>query len=622
MCRAYRPLTLVILFYGLQDAELQEYGLRILRDAQQIHPEDYHLNFNLALALRNQYDYEGAVRFYTAAVSLRPNSYTAHYNLGGTLLYQKRLDEAIAEFRKVIELNPADASAYSSLGRALGDQGKLDEAVAVFRKAIKLLPNRYTLQFDLGRVLRDQGKVDEANAATALGTEGALHAVELEPKNASVHYSTLAGYLREDGKFDEAIDAYRKAIQADPRINNDSRNQLGNLLLQQGKLDEAMAVFREAIEVHATDARAYDGLGRVLREQGKLDEAIHAFRRSIEIKPGAGTFINLGDALSRQKKPDEELDAYRKAVEVEPTFAFGHWAIGEALREQKKLDEAVLALRKSIELDPELVYGYFSLGQVLYDQKKLGESFEAFQKAVEVDPKAVAAVHARIVEMRKAQDFGEFRDREDFKRLNAAIEARGVPVVGDQNAQEGRFAEAERQYAAVVLSLPDDNGSALRLAFLRLAMEDRDGYEAVCREMLERFADSKDPIAQRRTVQVCLISNSPVGELDTLQRLAEAALAAGETGADVSLKALARRERGLAAYRAGDWQGALNWCRKSRELTDRKHWAAQNLMVEAMALYQLGNTQEARAAYDTAVGNMHELFPNALISSAQVGLTG
>ena len=103
-------------------------------------------------------------------------------------------------------------------------------------------------------------------------------------------------------------------------------------------------------------------------------------------------------------------------------WPLGHW---RGPGEQKKLDEAVLALRKSIELDPELVYGYFSLGQVLYDQKKLGESFEAFQKAVEVDPKAVAAVHARIVEMRKAQDFGEFRDREDFKRLNAAIEARG-----------------------------------------------------------------------------------------------------------------------------------------------------------------------------------------------------
>ena len=95
--------------------------------------------------------------------------------------------------------------------------------------------------------------MDEANAATALGTEGALHAVELEPKNASGHYSTLAGYLREEGKFDEAIDAYRKAIEADPRTNPDSRNELGNLLLQQGKLDEAVAVFREAIEVHATD---------------------------------------------------------------------------------------------------------------------------------------------------------------------------------------------------------------------------------------------------------------------------------------------------------------------------------------------------------------------------------
>ena len=114
MCCADPPLTLVILFYGLQDAELQEYGLRILRVMQQIHPGDYHLNFNLALALRIQYDYEGAIRFYTAAVSLRPNSYPSHYNLGGTLLHQKKLDGAIAEFRKAIELNPAEQGLLQS----------------------------------------------------------------------------------------------------------------------------------------------------------------------------------------------------------------------------------------------------------------------------------------------------------------------------------------------------------------------------------------------------------------------------------------------------------------------------------------------------------------------------
>ena len=59
-----------------------------------------------AMALYGQEDYEGAVRFSTAAASLRPYAASAYHNLGLCLTRQKKLDDAATAYRKVVELRP------------------------------------------------------------------------------------------------------------------------------------------------------------------------------------------------------------------------------------------------------------------------------------------------------------------------------------------------------------------------------------------------------------------------------------------------------------------------------------------------------------------------------------
>jgi tetratricopeptide (TPR) repeat protein len=63
-----------LLLARLRGVQLSDTALRLLRDAQEIYPGDFWLNFDLGFALGNQKDYEGAIRFYTAAVAIRPKS--------------------------------------------------------------------------------------------------------------------------------------------------------------------------------------------------------------------------------------------------------------------------------------------------------------------------------------------------------------------------------------------------------------------------------------------------------------------------------------------------------------------------------------------------------------------
>jgi protein O-GlcNAc transferase len=56
-------------------------------------------------------------------------------------------------------------------------------------------------------------------------------------------------------------------------------------LNDQGKLDEAVACYRRALELKPDYAEAHNNLGNALKDQGKLDEAVACYRRALELKP-------------------------------------------------------------------------------------------------------------------------------------------------------------------------------------------------------------------------------------------------------------------------------------------------------------------------------------------------
>src|SRR5262249_25910454 len=111
---------------------------RLLRRAQERHPEDFWVNFILGNTLLDGQMPEEAVGYSRAALAIRPRTFAVHTNLGNALRRQGKGDEALAEYRKAIALEPGLGPAHLNLGSALHDKGKVAEAIACFRKAIEL----------------------------------------------------------------------------------------------------------------------------------------------------------------------------------------------------------------------------------------------------------------------------------------------------------------------------------------------------------------------------------------------------------------------------------------------------------------------------------------------------
>ncbi len=209
-------ISLQLLGTGLSAAGDNARAESVLRAAQNRHPRDVWVSFELGRVLQKQSRRDEAIRFYTAARAIRPET--------------------------------AQALAF-----ALEDRGESDAAIAVFRDLVGAAPESASHLANLGTALKEKGLSREADeildAAVALGREAT------RKKPGSYGHDNLGFTFLIQGKLHEAIAECREAIRLQPD-NVAARNKLGVALQRLGKLDEAIAAFLEAIRIDPEDHSA------------------------------------------------------------------------------------------------------------------------------------------------------------------------------------------------------------------------------------------------------------------------------------------------------------------------------------------------------------------------------
>jgi tetratricopeptide (TPR) repeat protein len=142
-------------------------------------------------------------------------------------------------------------------------------------------------------------------------------------------------------------------------------------LAGQGKLDEAVTTYRRAIGIKPDYAEGYRNLGNILVRQGKLDEAIAAYWQVTGIKPDyAEAYRNLADSM-KFKPGDPHLaamealaaqtDGLSKTDRMQLDFALSkaYADLKEHHRSFEHLLKGAAAKRPSIQYDEAVVLGLF-----------------------------------------------------------------------------------------------------------------------------------------------------------------------------------------------------------------------------------------------------------------------
>jgi adenylate cyclase len=221
-----------------------------------------------------------ARKLFEEAIALDPNSASAYTFLAWTYMVDRLFGKSMKEsLRRAIELgqraislDESEAGAYASLGYFYTYAGQFDKAVAHAERGLALDPNSFEVLFNSGAALAFSGRPEEAIPL--------LHKVlRLNPFAPSLCFVTLSVAYRMAGRFDEAVEQAKRAVERNPK-DLVAYLALATGCILTGREREARAAAAEVLKMNP--AFSVEQFGRILpyKDKSFVDRSIDAWRKA------------------------------------------------------------------------------------------------------------------------------------------------------------------------------------------------------------------------------------------------------------------------------------------------------------------------------------------------------
>jgi tetratricopeptide (TPR) repeat protein len=172
----------------------------------------------------------------------------------------------------------------------------------------------------------------------------------------------------------------------------------------------------------------------------------------------------------------------------------------------------------------------------------------------------------------------------------------------------GNFKESAEDYRAIIELQPTDHWDWFRRGCLLAYLNKTEAYRAHCRAMLERFGDTKDHFIADRTGKTCLLLAEVGGDPTQLSELVDRALASGGPPDNLHWFQMAK---GMAEYRAGHFDAAIDWLTRSQKAQTIASGIAGTKAYLSMAHYRSGHETQARDLLAQANQGVERDLPKA-----------
>ncbi len=298
------------------------------------------MSFNKAKALKTaskyvqQGKFQAAIEEYRKIVQAEPNDITTLNTLGDLYVKAGYTDEAIQTFLRIAEH-------YRTAGFNL-------KAIAMFKKINKLDPANVEIGLKLAALYAQQKLMADARCQYLMVAEHYLRAgqnkqalevyqkiADLDPENTTIQLKLAEAYLREQqlekayeafvtaatelqrqGKLEEALQIYLKAVKTNPE-DRVALSQAVNLYIQRGEAQRAVPLIEHLLELRHNDPELLVLLGRVHQAANELDQAEAAIARAVEIDPARFQYaLDLASFFARHGYLDRALHQLDRIIEV------------------------------------------------------------------------------------------------------------------------------------------------------------------------------------------------------------------------------------------------------------------------------------------------------------------
>jgi tetratricopeptide (TPR) repeat protein len=324
--------------------------------------------------------------------------------------------------------NNLSGNYYFALGKFLQKQGQLEKSIAAYWKAAKLNPHTYLesaifeaqqqyLQtqngfgyFYLGLLLIQNNQPEEAfillEKALAIQPKLIEHNSEillqeelndffsqlLSLSTEYKHFWHLGGLFASSMKWEEAINAYHKALTIKPEIAI-AYSRLTQDLGKRNEIDYYSALrskFFKLILTHPGSSELYMCLGKFLASKSRFMEAIEIYQKAISHQPQSSIlgeiYSEIGQAFLYSNQLDQALNFLEKSLQYDVVKKETYMAIGHIYALNNNVDLTIDFFKKALSLDSKNSEYHIHLGHFYCKINNLDLAISCYKSAIENPP--------------------------------------------------------------------------------------------------------------------------------------------------------------------------------------------------------------------------------------------
>src|ERR1035441_3357319 len=289
---------------------------------------------------------------------------------------QEVLKLAIEQYEQIVKLDPKSIEDHLLLGRLYRLNNELLKSEGEFKTAVNIQPDSEEAVTTLAYLYNEEG--DSARALQVLS------AIPESARTAKL-YSALGFTYEQQKDYKKAIDAYRRSTELD-HDNLDSVRGLAQNLMNDGQTDAALEQYKVIAEINRRDGKFDQALEALKKATAVVPDSLEVQYNIAVVDEAQGKYEDAIQILNQLLQKTEHADG-EYSVPDKNNLAVFMERLGTVYREANKHQQAVETFRKMLDLgDENAIRGYQQIVDTYRDNKQWQMATDAAAEAAKKYP--------------------------------------------------------------------------------------------------------------------------------------------------------------------------------------------------------------------------------------------
>lgn len=266
-----------------------------------------------------------AAKIAKQVLEIKPNSPSGLLLMGDALRGMGKRDDALRAYTQAEKGARLFLEPLKKIAALHHEEGNTAEELRFLERLDKLSPLNVDRKVDIGTGYIKLGDAEKAklafDQAVRIATKEALDAVSRVTQSIALRCMEIAPELSEQ-YLRQALNTRKNMLD---RSDIETFNRLGLMLRRQGKWQEAIAEYRRALKISPDDGGLYYNISMAYTEGRQYIEAYQHLDRALTLQPdlwrtSEAICYNIATVCRRYGKKDQAVAYLKKALELNPDY--------------------------------------------------------------------------------------------------------------------------------------------------------------------------------------------------------------------------------------------------------------------------------------------------------------